>query len=190
MFMATKLALVLGSLIGLVAAQSSCSSDTVSCHWSGSVDSCCSPKYDLVVLNLQWIPYGPNDEFTIHGFWPDNYDGTYVPFNGCDSSRILNNISSIIEFTNGTLHNRMNTFWPSYRNDNNAFWSHEWNRHGTCKALDLRDEHDVYGALSLSDVIPGNTYNVNTSVDAIQSRLGAQPMLNCDELGTLTDVAL
>ncbi|CEJ00992.1 hypothetical protein RMCBS344292_15031 [Rhizopus microsporus] len=172
MFMATKLALVLGSLIGLVAAQSSCSSDTVSCHWSGS------------------IPYGPNDEFTIHGFWPDNYDGTYVPFNGCDSSRILNNISSIIESTNGTLYSRMNTFWPSYRKDNNAFWSHEWNRHGICKALDLRDEHDVYGALSLSDVIPGNTYNVNTSVDAIQSRLGAQPMLNCDELGTLTDVAL
>ena len=41
---------------------------TLSCHWSGSVDACCSPKYGLVVLALQWSPgWGPNDEFTIHG---------------------------------------------------------------------------------------------------------------------------
>lgn len=42
--------------------------DVLSCHWQGSVDSCCSPKYGLVVLALQWVPgYGPADEFTIHG---------------------------------------------------------------------------------------------------------------------------
>ncbi|CEI90297.1 Putative Ribonuclease T2 family protein [Rhizopus microsporus] len=215
MFMTTKIALALGSLIGLVAAQSSCSPDTVSCHWSGSVDSCCSPKYGLVVLNLQWVPgYGPNDEFTIHGLWPDKCDGTYAPSNGCDSSRNLSNIASVIKSANGTLYNRMNTFWPSYKGDNNVFWSHEWNKHGTCvstlrptcygdkyvkyqeipeyfeKALDLRDEYDVYGALSLSGVIPGNTYNVNTFADAIQSRLGAQPKLNCTHSGTLSDVSL
>ena len=42
--------------------------DVLSCHWQGSVDSCCSPKYGLVVLALQWVPgFGPADEFTIHG---------------------------------------------------------------------------------------------------------------------------
>lgn len=42
--------------------------DVLSCHWQGNVDSCCSPKYGLVVLALQWVPgYGPADEFTIHG---------------------------------------------------------------------------------------------------------------------------
>lgn len=41
---------------------------TLSCHWTGTVDACCSPKYGLVVLTLQWSPgYGPSDEFTIHG---------------------------------------------------------------------------------------------------------------------------
>lgn len=45
-----------------------CNASTVSCHWSGSVDACCSPKYGLVVLALQWSPgWGPSDEFTIHG---------------------------------------------------------------------------------------------------------------------------
>lgn len=49
-------------------APSYCNASTVSCHWSGAVDACCSPKYGLVVLALQWSPgWGPADEFTIHG---------------------------------------------------------------------------------------------------------------------------
>lgn len=42
--------------------------NVLSCHWTNTVDSCCSPKYGLVVLALQWMPgFGPNDEFTVHG---------------------------------------------------------------------------------------------------------------------------
>ncbi|CAO3679232.1 unnamed protein product [Rhizopus stolonifer] len=209
-----KYILVLLGLVASVIAQT-CSSNLLSCHWSGKVDSCCSPKYGLVVLNLQWSPgYGPSDEFTIHGLWPDTCEGRYAPRNGCDRSRITNSIGSILRSSNGTLYNRMNTFWPSNKGNNNIFWSHEWNKHGTCvstlrpscygssyvkyqeiidyfnKVVDLRDQYDVYGALSLNGVLPGNTYNVNTFLDAIQSYLGARPMLHCDRSGTLTDVAL
>lgn len=75
-----KLILPLLALLGLSSAQITanqldalnapnyCNASTVSCHWSGAVDACCSPKYGLVVLALQWSPgWGPADEFTIHG---------------------------------------------------------------------------------------------------------------------------
>ncbi|KAI9253582.1 base non specific RNase Rh [Sporodiniella umbellata] len=206
--------LILVSLIASVTAQV-CNPNVLSCHWSGKVDSCCSPKYGLVALTLQWSPgYGPSDEFTIHGLWPDTCEGRYAPRNGCDRSRMTNSISSIIRSQNGTLYNRMNVFWPSNNRNNNWFWSHEWNKHGTCvstlrptcygpsyvkyqeiieyfnKVNDLRDQYDVYGALSLNGVLPGNTYNVNTFADAIKSYLGARPILDCDRSGTLTEVSL
>ncbi|KAI8983749.1 ribonuclease T2-like protein [Pilobolus umbonatus] len=192
-----------------------CNASTISCHWSGPVNSCCSPKYGLVVLALQWVPnFGPTDEFTIHGLWPDTCSGKYAPSNGCDSSRRSNEIASIIRSRNSTLYHRMITYWPSYKGDNNWFWSHEWTKHGTCvstlrpscygttykkyddvleyfeKVLTLRDEYDLFGALNLNGVSPGRTYNVNTIRDAIKQALGADVRLDCDRSGQLTEVSL
>ena len=75
-----KFILPLLALLGISSAQTTdkqldesnapdfCNASTISCHWSGPVDECCSPKYGLVVLALQWFPgWGPSDEFTIHG---------------------------------------------------------------------------------------------------------------------------
>lgn len=135
--------------------------DVLSCHWQGSVDSCCSPKYGLVVLALQWVPgYGPADEFTIHGtymskarihvcshalicrlvarymvrwekkvtFYQDgmshdanNADssGGRPPSRGCDRTRSSNNVGNIIRNTNPGLHQKLRTYWPSYKGDDN-----------------------------------------------------------------------
>ncbi|CAO0794305.1 unnamed protein product [Mucor circinelloides] len=101
-------------------APSYCNASTVSCHWSGAVDACCSPKYGLVVLALQWSPgWGPADEFTIHGLWPDTCAGRMAPSRGCDSSRNSNQIATIVRNMNETVYNRMATFWPSNKGDNN-----------------------------------------------------------------------
>ncbi|KAG2195374.1 base non specific RNase Rh [Mucor mucedo] len=181
-----------------------CDTTTLSCHWTGSVDACCSPKYGLVVLALQWMPgFGPNDEFTIHGLWPDTCSGRMAPGRGCDNSRNTNQIASIVRNMNSTMYGRMNTFWPSNKGDNNWFWSHEWTKHGTCvstlrptcygptykkyqdvieyfeQVLDLRDRFDLFGALNLNGVSPGRHYNVETIRDAIKSTYGANVKLDC-----------
>ncbi|KAK4518268.1 iqgap- protein [Mucor velutinosus] len=191
-----------------------CNASVVSCHWSGAVDACCSPKYGLVVLALQWSPgWGPADEFTIHGLWPDTCAGRMAPVDGCDSSRNSNQIATIVRDMNETVYNRMSTFWPSNKGDNNWFWSHEWSKHGTCvstlrptcygtsykkyqdvieyfqQVLDLRDKFDLFGALNLNGVSPGNTYNVETIRDAIKKEYGADVKLDCSG-GALTDVSL
>ncbi|KAI8991243.1 ribonuclease T2-like protein [Mycotypha africana] len=181
-----------------------CNISTISCHWSGPVDACCSPKYGLVVLAQQWAPgFGPADEFTLHGLWPDTCAGRMAPPQGCDNSRKASNIAQIISSMNSTLYNRMATFWPSNKGDNNWFWSHEWTKHGTCvstlrptcygsnykkyqdvvdyftKVLDLRDQYDIFGALNLNGVGPGRYYNVETVRQAIQKSFGASAKLDC-----------
>ncbi|KXN71528.1 hypothetical protein CONCODRAFT_5784, partial [Conidiobolus coronatus NRRL 28638] len=61
-----------------------------------SVDSCCSPSMGVVVLAVQWIQNsGPSDEWTLHGLWPNNCDGSYGPSSGCDKSRKYSNMREI-----------------------------------------------------------------------------------------------
>jgi ribonuclease T2 len=61
---------------------------------------------------------------------PDNCDGTYEEF--CDSSREYSNITDIIkEFGKSDLLSYMNEYWKDYSGDDESFWEHEWNKHGT-----------------------------------------------------------
>lgn len=78
---------------------------------------------------------GPTDSWTIHGLWPDNCDGSYPKH--CDSSRSHNNIREILD--NGVAKSNgssvlevMNKYWKDYQGDDDHFWAHEWNKHGTC----------------------------------------------------------
>ncbi|KAI7869606.1 RNase Sy, partial [Mucor mucedo] len=187
--------------------------NTLSCQ-STTVDSCCSPTNGLVVLALQWIVgYGPSDEFTVHGLWPDTCEGKQLGSTGCDASRIYTDAGTRVKAANSALYTRMNTYWPSYKDDNNLFWSHEWSKHGTCvttldpdcygtsytankdlvdyfsKALDLRDEFDLYAALKASSIVPGKAYPVETIRTAISKAYGASVKLDCTSK-KLTEVAL
>lgn len=61
---------------------------------------------------------------------PDNCDGTYEQF--CDSSREYSNITAILqEQGRDDLLSYMKTYWPDYQGDDESFWEHEWNKHGT-----------------------------------------------------------
>ncbi|KAI9263269.1 ribonuclease T2-like protein [Phascolomyces articulosus] len=193
-----------------------CNRSVLSCHWGGQVvDTCCSPKYGLVVLALQWVPgYGPDDEFTIHGLWPDTCSGGRAPSRGCDRSRSSGQVGNILKRINPDLHQQMKTFWPSYKGDDNWFWSHEWTKHGTCvstlrpvcygdsyrkfedleeyfkQVLYLREDYDIYGALNLAGIFPGNWYNSESMRDALQQFFGSKIMLNCNRDGQLSEVML
>lgn len=63
--------------------------------------------------------------------WPDYCDGTYAEY--CAPKREYSNISCILEAYGKTeLLKYMEKYWPDYQGDDNEFWSHEWDAHGTC----------------------------------------------------------
>ena len=64
-----------------------------------------------------------SDTFTIHGLWPQAYYCSNTPF----SESALNPIM-----------NEMDEDWlscPEYGGNNTKFWSHEWEKHGTCSGM-------------------------------------------------------
>ncbi|KAI8075214.1 ribonuclease T2-like protein [Gongronella butleri] len=193
-----------------------CNKTLLSCHWDGAkVDSCCSPTYGLVVLSLQWVEnLGPNDDFTIHGLWPDTCSGGRAPSRGCDPRRVSNQIGPIIRSKNPALYQELNSIWPSYKGDNNWFWSHEWTKHGSCvstlrpkcygdtyekyqdvvdyfqKTVDLHAEYDLFGALNLAGVSPGRQYQTSTMMDALRNAFGKKVKIDCDRSGKLSEISL
>ncbi|CDH53821.1 ribonuclease t2 [Lichtheimia corymbifera JMRC:FSU:9682] len=189
----------------LLKRQDSCPADALSCSAS-SGDSCCTPENGLLVHVQQWSPgYGPSDAFTLHGLWPDTCNGG-IPGSGdsgCDSSRNYDDVGSIIKEKDSSLYNSMNTYWPSNKGDNSEFWTHEWNKHGTCvttldpecygdsyqknddvvdyfhQALDLRSKYDLHAILSKASITPGGSYSVSDIEDAIKESTGAAPKVTC-----------
>ncbi|KAI8328358.1 RNase Sy [Chlamydoabsidia padenii] len=181
----------------------SCPVNTLSCS-STAGGSCCSPTNGLLLLVQQWVQnYGPDDSFTLHGLWPDTCSGGQTGNSGCDSSRQYTNLDSILE-GNDTLYSDMKTYWPSYKgvSNNIDFWSHEWDKHGTCvstlapkcysnyqqyqdvydyfgKALELRQKYDLYSILNDAGITPGDSYSADDFISAIQSALGVQVKVTC-----------
>ncbi|KAJ1960949.1 hypothetical protein GGI12_003524 [Dipsacomyces acuminosporus] len=193
---------------------SKCPSDVLSCS-SGSdqFDTCCVPKYGLLVLTQQWFNgLGPKDEFTLHGLWPDTCTGGQTGDSGCDSARSYDNVGSIIQGADSKLYDQLNTYWPSYKGDNNAFWSHEWTKHGTCvttlaptcypnykknqevveyfgTVLQLRSKYNYYKALAKRGIVPtaGKKFTAKQFKDAIKAELGVDVAIKCKS-GTLSEI--
>lgn len=63
---------------------------------------------------------------------PDNCDGTYEA--NCDPSREYSNITAILESHDDAAEtlSYISEFWKDNKGDDEDFWSHEWNKHGTC----------------------------------------------------------
>lgn len=100
-------------------------------------DTCCFEAPGGVLLQTQFWDYNPaigaDDEFTLHGLWPDNCDGTYQQF--CNSKlEILGSVENIIknEFNDADLYSKMSKSWKSNNGDDDSLWEHEFNKHGTC----------------------------------------------------------
>ncbi|GAB4840018.1 hypothetical protein Ancab_020727 [Ancistrocladus abbreviatus] len=86
----------------------------------------------------------PPTDFSIHGLWPNYDDGSYPsncdPNNSFDPSQISDLIST------------METEWPSLScpsSDGISFWTHEWNKHGTCSESMLNEHAYFQAALNL-----------------------------------------
>ncbi|KAF9301316.1 ribonuclease T2-like [Mortierella antarctica] len=192
-----------------------CPVDVLSCTSdSTGVDKCCLPEMGLILLTQQWYQgLGPADEFTVHGLWPDTCSGGQGPATGCDAARVYDDIEPRLQnypsAPAGFL-NEMNTYWSSYKGDNNAFWAHEWSKHGTCisnlapscsansipdqdvfayfsKTLALRTQYNLYDALAAKNILPGLTPNVADMHTAIQAAFGVDAQINCLK-GVLSEI--
>ena len=209
---------LLGSGQGVLGGPSAtCANPQLSCHNTTVVtDRCCfnSPGGQLLLTQF-WDTApatGPVDSWTVHGLWPDHCDGTYDA--NCDSSRTYSNISAILRSAGKTeLLSYMSTYWKDYQGDDESFWSHEWNKHGTCvstlepecytdhkpteevvdffqKAVDLFKGLPSYEWLATAGITPSTSKTYTTA--SIQSALsahrpGVTVTLGCKS-GALTEI--
>mmetsp|Transcript_5634 Transcript_5634/g.12821 ORF Transcript_5634/g.12821 Transcript_5634/m.12821 type:complete len:297 (+) Transcript_5634:165-1055(+) len=85
-------------------------------------------------------------QLTIHGLWPNRNDGTWP--STCSQEQLD---TSLLQ----NLSNDFEKKWPNIKASSTspahqAFWSHEWQKHGTCSGL---TQHD-YFATALDLLLP------------------------------------
>lgn len=89
--------------------------------------------------------------------------------------------------------------WPTLScpsNDGTKFWSHEWEKHGTCSedvldkhayfqaALKLKDDANLLGALQNAGINPnGGSYSLDSIKEAITTGTGHTPWIQCSDDG-------
>ncbi|XP_042423008.1 extracellular ribonuclease LE-like [Zingiber officinale] len=155
-------------------------------QWPGSYcdsrRSCCYPTSGK-----------PASDFGIHGLWPNNNDGSYPsncdPDSPYDPSQIKDLLSS------------MKANWPTLAcpsSDGSEFWSHEWEKHGTCSesildqhsyfeaSLQLKKQTNLLQILEDAGIHPdGELYSLNSIRSAISDGIGYTPGIECnvDESG-------
>jgi len=94
----------------------------VSCVTASSQGTCTYPGGDCYEISMQKCK--GSDTWTMHGLWPQWTNGCSGPSFNYDS------LSS--------LKADLDQYWPScpeYGGDDETFWSHEWEKHGTCTGM-------------------------------------------------------
>ncbi|AOW07711.1 ribonuclease T2-like protein [Yarrowia lipolytica] len=178
---------------------------------------CCVQQPGGLVLLAQFWDYdpgfGPEDAFTLHGLWPDNCDGTYQQY--CDKEQEVSNVTDIIKKLEPSLLDYMNEHWVSDDGDNESFWEHEWNKHGTCMstlnpscykegtdkhqnvadyartAIALQKELNTFGFLGSKGIWPSDdkTYPKQDIEAALKyHHSNSKVHIACDKSGALNEV--
>ncbi|XVF43123.1 hypothetical protein PTKIN_Ptkin02bG0015300 [Pterospermum kingtungense] len=131
----------------------------------------------------------PAADFGIHGLWPNYDNGSYPEY--CDSSNPFN------ESEISDLLSSMSINWPSLScpsSDGESFWSHEWDKHGTCSesvldqhsyfetALNLKNQTQLLQILKSAGINPdGGSYSLESIRDAIKEGTGYTAWIQCNE---------
>ncbi|KAJ3287370.1 ribonuclease T2-like [Borealophlyctis nickersoniae] len=167
----------------LLQARQTCPANAVACD-STPDNACCVADNGVLIIAQQWLKgycavnscsiSSLPSTWTMHGVWPDTCSGSQV--SGCTTNNQWTDVESRVSGTDSTLYSNMKSYWISYTGDNNAFWSHEWSKHGTCyspasqscvgtargadvdrffkDALNLRTSYPIYTALSNAGINP------------------------------------
>lgn len=103
-------------------------SSTYRNHKSGgsSDDDDCTRHGNCWDMRLQNVK-GCTDGWTLHGLWPQWGES-------CSREKFdYNEISDLAD--------KLNEYWPSCNGSSKDFWSHEWEKHGTCSGM---SQHDYF----------------------------------------------
>ncbi|XP_071079348.1 ribonuclease Oy-like [Haliotis cracherodii] len=160
--------------------------------------------FDFFAFSQQWAPSvcidassehkcGIPEEvtgWTVHGLWPNSRSGKEP--SDCNSSWPFDfdKIKS--------LETNLTAQWPNLFTDTakNDFWSHEWDKHGTCAtslpatdnefnyfsaALQLNKKLNLQQVLKMFDVIPSNStgYKVTEVSGLLKKYFGSTPVMRC-----------
>ncbi|KAI0875507.1 ribonuclease Trv [Hypoxylon argillaceum] len=187
----------------------------ISCNNQSATDSCCfiHPGGRLLLTQF-WDEEvhvgGGEEDWTLHGLWPDLCDGSYDQF--CGMTPRFNNITDVLKhYDQGELVESMNRYWIASYGTNEHLWAHEYNKHGTCintlapscygeaytpgvevvdyfvRAFGLFQMLDTYRALERVGIEPhpSKTYALADVEAALEEFSGSRVILKCSRRGVL-----
>ncbi|KAJ3011925.1 ribonuclease T2-like [Thoreauomyces humboldtii] len=208
---------------------STCPTSAVGCTLNPATNqsyaSCCLPDQGLLVFSQNWttgyctnpnntcadsiLHALPKKEWTMHGLWPDYCNGTYntSPL-GCDPvRRDVNVLDTLAAVAPKSWIDKLKSVWMGADGDYNWFWSHEWNKHGTClstlnptcfknpspqqdkiafidASLALRERFSLYDIFAKHDIVPSPTknYTIAQFQAALVAETGFQGALQCQKV--------
>ncbi|XP_030957165.1 ribonuclease 1-like [Quercus lobata] len=162
--------------------------------------------YDFYSVVLQWPksvcntgwhqctkPIPPS--FTLHGLWPQRY--SFPCFDDC--TRYPGNT----KFDNNSIpdddRNVLIQYWPNMYGDNEAFWRHEYEKHGSCvhpfyldqltyflTAYRVATSTDLYSILLAAGIICGGPTTFGAIRTAIHASTRFWPTVRCNRSLTRT----
>ncbi|KAI0471009.1 ribonuclease T2 family protein [Xylariaceae sp. FL0804] len=183
-----------------------------SCRNETAGDACCivHPGGRLL-LTMFWDEEahgGREEDWTVHGLWPDLCDGSYDQY--CGMTPRFNNITEILKhYDQGELLANMNRYWLANYGTNDHLWAHEYNKHATCintlapscygddyragvevvdyftRAFGLFRMLDAYQALAAAGIEPTHehAYTRDEVQGALEAHSGGRVVLKCSGHG-------
>jgi ribonuclease T2 len=163
----------------------------------------CTPgdnAFDNLLLVEQWPGTvgvsAPSGGFTMHGLWPSRV-GANIANYPCQCTNQAFDVSLL-----SSIMTELNTWWPSSDGSNPTFWSHEFEKHGTCAeaissletellfftgALNLRATQNSYGLLQSASITPSSSQTYTLS--QLQQAFPTVAIFKCTTSNQLQEVA-
>ncbi|KAI1864969.1 uncharacterized protein JN550_008515 [Neoarthrinium moseri] len=181
----------------------------ISCNNKTAGDSCCFvyPGGRLLLTQF-WDEVvhvgGSEEDWTLHGLWPDLCDGSYDQY--CGMAPRFNNITEVLKhYGQDELLGFMNRYWVAKYGGNAHLWAHEYNKHATCintlapscygdsysaglevvdyfvRAFGLFRMLDTYVALQQAGIEPDHdkTYDLDLIRNTLEDFSGGKVVLHC-----------
>ncbi|CAN4124508.1 unnamed protein product [Withania somnifera] len=134
---------------------------------------CASQSFDFF--------YFPELDFSIHGLWPTDNNGSYP--SSCDKASL---------YDEAEIEDLISSMHENPTNNGTKFWSHEWDKHGTCSlstldelsyfeaALTLKEKVNQLSVLKDAGMEPGAFYSLQAVKEAIKDGTGHEAAIQCN----------